>query len=151
MKKRILLTAKQDGVLSFFFPMLGALGSWIGKVASVVKAVNDSKVARRQFEELQRYDRAMEQSRGLYLPSHKYERGLYLSPYKCRQGVATKKKCQRDYKNDLGYNYQHAIGRAHEMYARTLEVFSCVTLYRRVARVESDIVNLDDAIQIVIG
>jgi len=61
-KKRILPTAKRGGALPFL-PMLGALGSLIG----VAKAVNDSKAMRRQLEELQRHDHAMEQSRGLYL------------------------------------------------------------------------------------
>jgi len=40
--------------------MLGALGSLIGGAASVAKAVNDSKAMRRQLEELQRHDHAME-------------------------------------------------------------------------------------------
>ncbi|KYN40000.1 hypothetical protein ALC56_05608 [Trachymyrmex septentrionalis] len=65
-KKRILPTAKRGGALPFL-PMLGALGSLIGGAASVAKAVNDNKAARRQLEELQRHDRAMEQGRGLYL------------------------------------------------------------------------------------
>jgi len=65
MKKRILPTAKRRRLP--FLPMLGALGSLIGGTASVAKAVNDSKAMRRQLEELQRHDRAMEQSRGLYL------------------------------------------------------------------------------------
>ncbi|EGI58373.1 hypothetical protein G5I_13522 [Acromyrmex echinatior] len=56
--------------------MLGALGSLIGGAASVAKAGNDSKTARRQLEELQRHDRAMEQGRGLYLALYKYGRGL---------------------------------------------------------------------------
>ena len=73
-----------------FLPMLGALGSL--SAASVTKAVTDSKAARRQLEELQRHECAMEQGRGLYLAPYKYRRGLYLSPYKHRQNVATKKK-----------------------------------------------------------
>jgi len=75
--------------------MLGALGSLIDGAASVAKAVNDSKAARLQLDELQRHDRAMEQDRGLYLiqiPPYKYGRGLYLGPYKHGQGVAAKKK-----------------------------------------------------------
>ena len=67
-------------------------GSLIGVVAIVAKAINDSKAARRQLEELQRHDRAMEQGRGLYLAPYKYGRGLYLGPYKRGQGVAAKKK-----------------------------------------------------------
>ena len=46
MKKRILPTAKQGGALSFL-PMLCALEFLIGGAASVAKAVNDSKAARR--------------------------------------------------------------------------------------------------------
>jgi len=46
--------------------------------------------------------------------------GLYLSIYKCEQSVATKKKNQRVDKNDLGYNYEHAIERARKTYIRVL-------------------------------
>jgi len=53
----------------------------IGGAASVAKEVNDSKATRRQLEELQRHDCAME-----------YGRGLYFAPYKHGQGVAAKKK-----------------------------------------------------------
>ena len=81
MKKRILPTAKRGGALPFL-PMLGVLGSLIGGATSVAKAVNDNKAARRQLEELQRHDRAMEQGRGLYLAPYKYGRELYLGPYK---------------------------------------------------------------------
>ena len=41
-KKRILPTAKRGGALPFL-PMLGALGSLIGEVASVAKMIDDSK------------------------------------------------------------------------------------------------------------
>ena len=47
----------------------------------MAKEVNDSKATRRQLEELQRHDCAME-----------YGRGLYFAPYKHGQGVAAKKK-----------------------------------------------------------
>jgi len=41
--------------------MLGALGFLIGEAASVTKAINDSKAARRQLVEmLQHHDHAME-------------------------------------------------------------------------------------------
>ncbi|KYN21906.1 hypothetical protein ALC57_05712 [Trachymyrmex cornetzi] len=109
-KKRILPTAKRGGELPFL-PMLGALGSLIGGASSVAKAVNDNKAARRQLEELQRHDRAMEQGRGLYLAPHKYGRG---------HDVAVKKKKRRDDKNALGCNYQRAIGCARETYACTV-------------------------------
>jgi len=69
-------------------PMLGALGSLIGGAADVAKAVSDSKATRRQLEELQRRNRAME-GHGLYLAPYKHGKGLYL---KRGQGVITKKK-----------------------------------------------------------
>jgi len=44
-----------------------------------------------------------------------------LSPYKRGQSVtAKKKKCQKDDKNAFRCNYQRALGRAREMYARTV-------------------------------
>jgi len=88
--KQVLPTAKRGGILPIL-PMLGALGSLIGGAAGVAKAVSDSKTARRQFEELQRHNRAME-GHGLYLAPYKYGKGLYLGSYKRRQGVITKKK-----------------------------------------------------------
>jgi len=87
--KRVLSTAKRDGILPIL-PMLGALGSLIGGAAGVAKAVSDSKTARRQLEELQRHNHAME-GHGLYLAPYKYGKG-YLGPYKRGQGVITKKK-----------------------------------------------------------
>jgi len=89
-KKRVLPTAKRGGILPIL-PMLGALGSLIGGAAGVAKAVSDNKATRRQLEELQRHNRAME-GRGLYLAPYKYGKGLYLGPYKRGQGVITKKK-----------------------------------------------------------
>ncbi|KAL6258218.1 hypothetical protein P5V15_010146 [Pogonomyrmex californicus] len=88
-KKQILPIAKRGGVLPIL-PILGALGSWIGEVASVAKTINNRKAARRQLEELQRHTRAME-TRG---------RGLYLAPYKHGRGITAKKgkkekKCQK--------------------------------------------------------
>jgi len=97
MKKRILPIVKRVGALPFL-PMLGALGSLIGGAAGMLKVVNDSKAARRQLEELQRHDCAIEQGRVFYLAPYKYERGLYLGPYKHGQGIA-KKKRQKDDKN----------------------------------------------------
>ena len=67
----------KQGDALFFLSMLSTFGSLFGGAANVAKAVKDSKTARRQLEELQRHDRAM-------------ECGLCLSPYK--QGVAAKKK-----------------------------------------------------------
>jgi len=68
-KTRVLPTAKRDSILRIL-PMLGALGSLIDGAAGMAKAVSDSKATRRQREELQRHNRAME--------GH----GLYLAPYK---------------------------------------------------------------------
>ena len=55
------------------------------------------------------------------LSPHKYGLGLYFSIYKRGQGVAAKKKkWQKDDKNALRYNYQRAIERTRETYARTV-------------------------------
>ncbi|KAL6266033.1 hypothetical protein P5V15_002887 [Pogonomyrmex californicus] len=58
-KKQIFPTAKQDDMLSIL-PILSALGFLISGAARVAKAVNDRKTARRQLEELQCHNRAME-------------------------------------------------------------------------------------------
>ncbi|XP_036151122.1 uncharacterized protein LOC118648809 [Monomorium pharaonis] len=89
-KKRILPAAKRGGALPIL-PILGALGSLIGGAAGVAKAVNDRKATRRQLEELQRHNRAME-GRGVYLAPYKGGRGLYLAPYKYGKGVKAKRK-----------------------------------------------------------
>jgi len=73
-KKRILPTTKRGGALPFL-PMLGALGFLIGGAASVAKAVNDSKAARRQLEAATSRSRDGAGSR--YLVLYKYEHGLY--------------------------------------------------------------------------
>ena len=78
-KKRILPIAKRGGILPLL-PLLGVLGSLAGGAAGVAKAVNDSKAAQRQLEEMQRHNRAME------------GRGLYLTPYKRGRGVSKGKK-----------------------------------------------------------
>jgi len=54
---------------------------WSAERPASAKAINDSKAARHQLEELQRHDRSMEQGRG-----------LYLAPYKYRQGNCKEKK-----------------------------------------------------------
>ncbi|KYQ47388.1 hypothetical protein ALC60_13590, partial [Trachymyrmex zeteki] len=77
--KRILPIAKCGGVLPIL-PLLGVLGSLVGGAAGVAKAVNDSKAAQHQLQELQRHNRVME------------GRGVYLAPYKCGRGVARRKK-----------------------------------------------------------
>src|SRR5580765_125598 len=72
-RKRVLPVAKRGGFLPLL-PALGALGSLIGGAAGVAKVVNNNKAARRQLEELQRHNRAMEGG-GLYLATYKRGRG----------------------------------------------------------------------------
>jgi len=84
-KKRVFPTAKRGGILPIL-PILGTLGSLIDGTAGVAKAISDSKATRRQLEELQRHNRAME-GHGLYLAPYKHGKGLYLDLYKRRQGV----------------------------------------------------------------
>lgn len=74
-RRRTLPVAKRGGFLPLL-PALGALGSLIGGAAGVAKAVSDGKASRRQLEELQRHNRAME------------GRGLYLAPYKRGGSIA---------------------------------------------------------------
>ncbi|KYN06981.1 hypothetical protein ALC62_02057 [Cyphomyrmex costatus] len=77
--KRILPIAKRGGILPVL-PLLGVLGSLVGGAAGVAKAVNDSRAAERQLEEMQRHNRVME--------GH----GVYLAPYKRGRVVERKKK-----------------------------------------------------------
>ena len=53
--------------------------SLVGGAAGVTKAINDSKAAQRQLEELQRHNCVME------------SRSVYLAPYKRGQGIALRK------------------------------------------------------------
>jgi len=119
-KKRILLIGKRGGVLPIL-PMLGALGSLIGEAAGVAKAISDSEAARRQLEELQRHNRAME-GRGLYLAPYKYGKGLYLGPYKRGQGIISKKKKKRrkNVKNSRRYNNEYTIVSTGKTHAHTV-------------------------------
>ncbi|KYM96670.1 hypothetical protein ALC62_12666 [Cyphomyrmex costatus] len=77
--KRIFPIAKRGGILPVL-PLLGVLGSLVGGAAGVAKAVNDSRAADRQLEEMQRHNRVME--------GH----GVYLAPYKRGRGVVKRKK-----------------------------------------------------------
>jgi len=114
--KRVLSTAKRDGILPNL-PMLGALESLISGAADVAKAVSDSKATRRQLEELQRHNRAME-GHGFYLAPYKHGNGLYLGPYKHGQGVITKKKKRRkNIKNACGCDNEHTIGSTGKTHA----------------------------------
>ena len=81
-RKRILPVAKRGGVLPLL-PLLGglgALGSLIGGAASVAKTVNENAFKKRQLEELQRHNRALE------------GRGMYLLPYKRGSGHASRRR-----------------------------------------------------------
>ncbi|KYN00152.1 hypothetical protein ALC62_09086 [Cyphomyrmex costatus] len=72
--KRILPIAKRGGILPVL-PLLGVLGSLVDGAAGVAKAVNDSRAAERQLEEMQRHNRVME-GHGVYLASYKRGRGV---------------------------------------------------------------------------
>lgn len=107
-KKRILPIAKRGGILPIL-PLLGVLGSLAGGAAGIAKAVNDSKAAQRQLEEMQRHNRAME--------GH----GLYLAPYKRGRGFSTAaKKKKRQNKNACRCNDQYTIGTTCKTYAYTI-------------------------------
>lgn len=87
-RKRVLPVAKRGGFLPLL-PILGALGSLgslIGGAAGMAKTVNARSAARRQLEELQRHDRAMEDRSG---------RGLYLAPYKRGSGATRRRRVKK--------------------------------------------------------
>ncbi|KAL6253701.1 hypothetical protein P5V15_015516 [Pogonomyrmex californicus] len=135
-KKETNTSAKRGGVLPIL-PILGALGSLIGGVTSVAKAINDRKAAQRQLEKLQHH--AIE-TRGLYLASYKYGRGVTAKKEK-------KKKKTSNNKNTYGCNYQRTIESAGEAYARIIlqSVFMRNALsISGACRKESGIVNLDN-------
>ena len=134
-KKRILPTAKRGGILPIL-PLLGVLGSLAGGAAGVAKAVNDSKAAKRQLEEMQRHNRAME------------GRGLYLAPYKRGQGFSTKKKnVKKTLKMPVGTTTNVQL----EQLAKRMRIPFFRGVFMRnslpingVRQNESGIVNLDD-------
>lgn len=80
---RMLPVAKRGGFLPLLLPALSAIGALSGGAAGIYKTINDARVARKQLEEVQRHNRAME------------GRGLYLKPYKAGRGVRTKPTSQR--------------------------------------------------------
>ncbi|KYN07158.1 hypothetical protein ALC62_01878 [Cyphomyrmex costatus] len=132
--KRILLIAKRGGILPVL-PLLGVLGSFAP--AGVAKAVNDSRAAERQLEEMQRHNRFME--------GH----GVYLAPYKRGRGVVKRKKnVDETLKIPTGVttNVQllQLAKRMRIPYFRS--IFMRTTLpVEGVHRNESGIVNLDNA------
>jgi len=145
--KRVLPTAKRGDILPIL-SMLGALESLIGGAAGVAKAVSDSKATRRQLEELQRHNRAME-GHGLYLAPYKYGKGLHLDPYKRGQDVITKKKKHRkNIKNVCRCDNEHTVrstGKTHACsHYRGVFMRNALPI-SDTRRNESDIVNLDNA------
>ncbi|KYQ59127.1 hypothetical protein ALC60_01855 [Trachymyrmex zeteki] len=134
--KRILPIAKR-GVILPILPLLGVLGSLVGGAAGVAKAVNDSKAAQHQLQELQRHNRVME------------GRGVYLAPYKRGPGVARRKKnVDETLKLPKGITtnvqLQQLANRMRIPYFRG--IFMRTTLpVEGVHRNESGIVNLDNA------
>ena len=78
---------KIGGFLPFLIPLfagLSATGALAGGAAGIAKAVNDAKAAKRQLEESQRHNSAMEAiavGKGLYLKPYKTGYGSYLKPY----------------------------------------------------------------------
>ncbi|XP_077258538.1 uncharacterized protein LOC143895358 [Temnothorax americanus] len=132
--KRILPVAKRGGILPIL-PLLGILGSLVGGAAGVAKAVNDNKAARRQLEEMQRHNRAME--------GH----GLYLAPYKRGQGVSRKKNVEETLKIPKGVttNVQLQQLAKHMRIPYFRGVFMRDSLpIGGIRRNESGIVNLDN-------
>jgi len=138
-KKRALPVAKRGGLLPLL-PLLGALGSLVGGAAGVAKAVNDSKAARRQLEEIQRHNRAIE------------GRGLYLAPYKRSGGGHVKKNKKKvaktlDLPSGVTTNLQlHQLAKRMQI-PHFRGVFMRNALPREVRRDECGIVNLDDAMR----
>src|SRR5437588_303339 len=89
---RVIPIPKHGGFLPFLiqlFASLSATGALAGGAAGMAKAVNDAKSAKRQLEEAQRHNQAMESialgktaGHGLYLKPYKTTGlGLYLKPY----------------------------------------------------------------------
>ena len=140
-RKRVLPIAKRGGFLPLL-PALGALGSLIGGAAGVAKMVNDNKAARRQLEELQRHNRAMEGG------------GLYLAPYKRGRGTTrggkNKKKTSRKETLEIIAPFGATTNEQLHRAAIRLRVpffrgvFMRDAFPSRARRNESGIVNLDD-------
>jgi hypothetical protein len=84
---RCIPVPKCGGILPLIpiFAGLSALGSLAGGAAGIAKAVNDYKVAKKNFEESKRHNKMMEAvalGKGVYIKSHKKGAGLYLNPSK---------------------------------------------------------------------
>lgn len=84
---RVIPLPKVGGFLPLLpiLAVLSAVGSLSGGAAGVVKAINDSRVAKQQLEENKRHNQALEgikikQGNGLYLQPYKKGFGLFLKP-----------------------------------------------------------------------
>lgn len=83
---RIIPVPKTGGVLPFLIPLfagLSAAGALSGGIAGIVKAVNDTRAAKKQLNESIRHNKSMESisiGKGLFLGPHKKGLGLYLNP-----------------------------------------------------------------------
>ena len=82
---RIIPLPKSGGFLPLLAPILAglsAVGSLTGGAAGVVKAINDVRAAKRQFEENKRHNQTMEsvaiQGNGIFLRPYKNGLGLFL-------------------------------------------------------------------------
>ena len=120
-----------------FLPLLEVIGSLVGDMAGIAKAINDNKTVQRQLDELKHHNRVME--------GH----GVYLAPYKHGQGVSTKKikkikkKFKRNDKNAKRHNYQHTLQQLTKRMC--ISYFYAYLPIKGVYRNESGIVNLDNA------
>ena len=89
------LTMKLSGALPFIIPLfagLSATGALAGGAANIVKAINQSKSAKAEIEEMKRHNKNMEAiaiGKGLYLKPYRKGYGLTLKPY---SGQSLRKK-----------------------------------------------------------
>lgn len=87
---RILPIPKRGGVLPFLVPLfagLSAIGGLAGGAATIAKAVNDTKAARKSLEEQKRHNRKIEA-----IAINPRGSGFFLKPYKNGYGLMTKSK-----------------------------------------------------------
>lgn len=86
-KKRIIKTPKKfGGFLPLLLPILGAIGALGGGAATIARTVNEAKAAKKQLEETQRHNKALEamtKGKGLYFkPKIREGKGMFLAPAK---------------------------------------------------------------------
>ena len=117
--RRILPIAKRGGFLPIL-PLLGALGSLVGGAATVAKAVNDRKAARRQLEEMQRHNKALE-GKGLYLAPYNPH-----NSYKAKRGGGAKRG-----KKKGGRGTERTIGNHHQFSTVSISEKDANTIFQR--------------------